>query len=64
MGWKFLKITTCEKKIGFLLIEIFRKFFNPQNYGYLDQHRVAIFFSVSGQQKSPTEIREAFCKSM
>jgi hypothetical protein len=35
MGWKFLKITTGEKKTGFLLIEVFRKQINPQNDGHL-----------------------------
>jgi hypothetical protein len=30
----FLNITTSEKKNGFLLIEIFRKLVNPQNYGH------------------------------
>jgi len=30
----FLKVTTYEKKNGFLLIEVFRKLFNTQNYGH------------------------------
>ncbi len=29
-----LKVTTSKKKSGFLLIETFRKRFNPQNYGH------------------------------
>ena len=29
----FLNVTTCETKTDFLLIEVFRKLFNPQNYG-------------------------------
>jgi hypothetical protein len=37
-------ITTCEKKNVFLLIEIFRKLFNAQNYGHLDQLHVAISY--------------------
>jgi hypothetical protein len=31
---QFLYCTTYEKKNGFLLIEVFRKLFNPQNYGH------------------------------
>jgi hypothetical protein len=31
----FLFVTTCEEKIGFLLIGVFRNHFNPQNYGHL-----------------------------
>jgi hypothetical protein len=30
----FLKVTTCERKNGFLLIGIFRKLFYAQNYGH------------------------------
>jgi hypothetical protein len=30
----FSKNTTSEKKFGFLLIEVFRKLFNPQSYGH------------------------------
>jgi len=30
----FLKVTTFEKKTGFLLIEVFSKLFNTQNYGH------------------------------
>ena len=30
-------VTTCETKIGFLLIEVFERFVNPQNDGHLDQ---------------------------
>jgi hypothetical protein len=30
MSAQFLKITTAEKKNGFLLIEIFERFFYPQ----------------------------------
>jgi len=37
----FLNITTSEKKTGFLLIEIFERFFNPKD-GHLK--RVAILF--------------------
>ena len=37
-------ITTYEKKTGFLLIEVFSKGFNPQNYGHLDLFRVAIYY--------------------
>jgi len=29
-----LNVTTSEKKTGLLLIEVFSKLFNPQNYGY------------------------------
>ncbi len=39
---KFLFVTTCERESCLLLIDIFRKFFNPQNCGHLDQLRVAI----------------------
>jgi hypothetical protein len=28
------KVTTYEKKNGFLLIEVFRKLVNPKNYGH------------------------------
>ena len=31
---RFLFVTTSEKKIGFLLIEIFRKLVNTKNYGH------------------------------
>jgi len=31
---ELLKITTSEKKSGFLLIEIFSKLFNPHKYGH------------------------------
>ena len=30
----FLNVTTSETKIGFLLIEVFSKLFNTQNYGH------------------------------
>ena len=30
----FLKVTIPEKKIGFLLIQIYRKLVNTQNYGH------------------------------
>jgi hypothetical protein len=33
----FLDCTTSEKKNGFLLIETFKKLFNLQNDGHLDQ---------------------------
>ncbi len=42
---RFLYVTTYEKKNGFLLIEVFRKLFNPQNDGHLEQFRVAIVLS-------------------
>jgi hypothetical protein len=32
--FRFLKVTTSEKKTGLLLIEVFEKQFNPQNYGH------------------------------
>jgi len=35
LKWGDLKITTSEKINGFLLIEVFRKLFNPQNNGHL-----------------------------
>jgi len=44
---RFSKVTTCEKESGFLLIEVFRKHFNQQNVGHLDQLRVA-FYYLSG----------------
>jgi hypothetical protein len=47
----FLFITTSEKKNGLLLIETFRKLFNPKNYGHLDQLRVDIY-SLSGGSKN------------
>ncbi len=47
---RFFFVTTLEKKNGFLLIETFRKLFNPQNYGHLDQLRVAIYY-LSGNVK-------------
>jgi hypothetical protein len=36
MSAQFLRITTSEKKTGFLLIETFKKLVNPQNYGHLE----------------------------
>ena len=39
-----LNVTTSEKKIGFLLIEIYRKLLNPQNDGHLDQIWVAFSY--------------------
>jgi hypothetical protein len=42
-GWGFLNITTSEKKIGFLLIEIFRKLFNPQ----ISDHQGSILGGLS-----------------
>jgi hypothetical protein len=41
---------TSEKEIGLFLIETFRKLFNPQNNGHLDQFRVAVFLQVKLQQ--------------
>ena len=38
-----LNVTTYERKNGFLLIEVFRNRFNPQNDGHLEQFRVAIY---------------------
>jgi hypothetical protein len=35
VGWFFLNVTTCETKIGLLLIEIFERQFNPHDYGHL-----------------------------
>ena len=32
----FSQITTSERENGFLLIETFRKLFNPQNQGHLE----------------------------
>jgi hypothetical protein len=47
----FLKVTTPEKKKSFLLIEeVFRKLFNTQNDGHLDQLWVAIYY-LSGFAK-------------
>jgi hypothetical protein len=43
----FLNITTSEKKIGFLLIETFRKLINPQNYGHLEAGGLLLFIRVS-----------------
>jgi hypothetical protein len=43
----FSKLTTSEKKTGFLLIELFKKPFNPQNDGHLDHLQVA-FYYLSG----------------
>jgi hypothetical protein len=31
-----LNVTTCKREIGLLLISVFRKLFNTQNYGHLD----------------------------
>jgi hypothetical protein len=38
------QVTTSEVKTGLLLIETFRKLFNPQNDGHLDQIWVAISY--------------------
>jgi hypothetical protein len=43
-GALFSNITSSKTKTGFLLIETFRKLFNPQNDGHLDQLRVAIYY--------------------
>ncbi len=46
-GWRsVLESTTYETENGFLLIETFRKLFNPQNNGHLDQLWVAIGVSI------------------
>jgi len=45
-GNLFLFVTTYEKKNGFLLIETYKKHFNPQNDGHLDQLWVAIFLFI------------------
>jgi hypothetical protein len=37
----FLFVTTCEKKNGLLLIEVFEKLINPQIEGQLDHLQVA-----------------------
>jgi hypothetical protein len=39
---EFLKITTSEKKNGFLLIETFGRLFNPQIVGHLDHLQAVI----------------------
>ena len=38
-----LNVTTCKSKreIGLLLIAVFRKLFNTQNYGHLDHLQMA-----------------------
>jgi len=54
----FLKVTTPEKKKGFLLIEeVFRKLFNTQNDGHLDQ----LWVAISHKSGSVRIVR--FCKS-
>ena len=40
----YLQVTTCKKKIGLLLIEVFSKPFNPNNDGHLEQFWVAIYY--------------------
>jgi hypothetical protein len=40
----FPNITTCKTENGFLLIEVFSKLINTQNYGHLDQLWVAIYY--------------------
>ncbi len=40
----FSNVTTAEKKSGLLLIEVFSKLINTQNYGHLDQLWVAIYY--------------------
>jgi hypothetical protein len=47
-----LYVTTYEKKNGFLLIETYKKLFNPQNDGHLDQLWVAIFLFIRVSSKS------------
>ena len=32
----FLFVTACEKEIGFWLIEVFERFFNPKENGHLE----------------------------
>jgi len=43
---RFLYVTTSEKKNGFLLIEVYRKFFNPHNYGHQDLFLCGLFLYV------------------
>jgi hypothetical protein len=50
--WLLFFFTTSEKESGFLLIETFRKLFNAQNDGHLDQLRVAIYY-LSGSVRMP-----------
>jgi hypothetical protein len=44
----FLFVTTFEKKNGFLLIEVFRKLINQQNYGHQGSILVGHFLIGQG----------------
>jgi hypothetical protein len=49
-GGAFLNVTTYKRKNGFLLIEIFRKLFNPQNYGHQGSLLGGLFLYVRGSK--------------
>jgi hypothetical protein len=41
-------VTTCERKNGFLLIDVFRKLINAQNYGHwLNVGRPFVFMQTT-----------------
>jgi len=44
VGKTFLLITTAETKTAVLLIDIFKKLLNQQNYGHLDHLQVAVSY--------------------
>jgi hypothetical protein len=49
-----LNVTTYEKKNGFLLIEIFKTLFNPQNYAHQSSILGGLFYLRQLVKKSPT----------
>ncbi len=54
----FLNITTYEKKTGFLLIEVFRKLFNTQNYGHQGTILGGLSYVVELNERIYEELRK------
>jgi hypothetical protein len=62
--------TTSEKKTGFLLIETFRKLFNPQIEGHLEHLQVAFLicqdfreFHISANLSTPKQYSRTYKKA-
>jgi len=43
---KFLKVTSCERKTGLLLIDIFERLFNPHKNGHLETGGLSFYLRV------------------
>ncbi len=52
----FLNVTTSEKKIGFLLIDIVKKLFNPQNDGHQGSNPGGLLLFIRNFQKTYKEL--------